>query len=569
MILYVGASLYHILCFSIHKIRNHPTEDALLVIGDNIFSKSGMNELKKDLEQTQVFKRVEILKFIEGAYSNPYKITRNSDEERIDQYIRYNEKWIEDWLSKKNIRLSDYTEFNSAIDHRHLGLYLLSKRISYQYFEDGNGLLSRRWAQLEFHKKSQYASYAVCERLHALGENDIVTKKYANQSAQEEDFRDDKMEDFEVTKLFKTLDEKDQKKILRMFHAKKLELPKGKDPVLYLTRYVRYLQKPTIENHEFISTMIVDLFAKDYPLIVKPHPRDFTGRYQDIFRDAVVLPKQFPSELLPFVYDGKYEKIISTGSTAIDALKNYGKEVIKLDIEFENKVHAIYQYTASVLFVREMFSNLKKEEMALVGCSRELMNPLCREFLGFEADAQIDKNKNYKVILCDEVSKEISNKDLKADCICYLNSDHDYRFADDIKQGFENIHYLNVLVRQTKENPIGKDQEHAIFVNTKDQKIVDKLERFFIRHEFFYTGVEMFVGNASAAQKQYMQIVSEILWTKSMQERNTNQTIFLNLPKMKKHISPNDIKMMKQLLKKVKEERNLNESNSLCTNEIK
>ena len=79
----------------------------------------------------------------------------------------------------------------------------------------------------------------------------------------------------------------------------------------------------------------------------------------------------------------------------------------------------------------------------------------------------------------------------------------------------------------------------------------------------------MFVGDASMAQKQYMQIVSEILWTKSMQERNTNQTIFLNLPKMKKHISPNDIKMMKQLLKKVKEERNFNESNSLCTNEVK
>ena len=201
VILYVGASLYHILCFSIHKIMNHPKEKALLVIGDNIFSKSGMKELKKDLEEAQIFDQIEILKFIEGAYSNPYKITKNSDEERIDQYIRYNEEWVENWLSKKNIRLSDYTEFNSAIDHRHLGLYLLSKRISYQYFEDGNGLLSRRWVQLEFHKKAQYASYAVCERLHALGENEIVTKKYAKQSAQEEGLYDEKMVDFEVTKL--------------------------------------------------------------------------------------------------------------------------------------------------------------------------------------------------------------------------------------------------------------------------------------------------------------------------------------------------------------------------------
>lgn len=125
-----------------------------------------------------------------------------------------------------------------------------------------------------------------------------------------------------------------------------------------------------------------------------------------------------------------------------------------------------------------MFPNLTKDEIAIAGCSMELMNPLCREFLGFEASAQIDKNKKYKVILCDEVGEEVSSKDLKADCICYLNTNHDYRFADDIKQGFENIHYLNVLVRQTKENAIGKDQEHAIFVNTKDQEIVDKLERF-------------------------------------------------------------------------------------------
>ncbi len=565
MILYVGASLYHILCFSIHKRINHPKESALLVIGDNIFSKSGMKELKKDLEKAQIFDRIEILKFIEGAYTNPYKITEDSTEEVVDQYIRYNEEWIEGWLSKKNIQLSDYTEFNSAIDHRHLGLYLLSKRIAYQYFEDGNGLLSRRWVQLEFHKKAQYASYAVCKRLHALGENEIVTKKYANQRAQEEGFYDEKMEDFEVTKLFKTLDQQDQKKILEMFHARKLRLPKDKNPVLYLTRYVRYLQEPTIENHEFISTMIIDLFAKDHPLIIKPHPRDFTGRYQDMFQSAVVLPKQFPSELLPFLYDGKYEKIITTGSTAIDALKDYGKEVIKLDIEFEHKVYAIYQYTAAVLFARELFPNLKKEEIGIVGCSMELMNPLCNEFLGFEGTEKIDPNKKYKVILCDEVNEN----NLKADCICYLNSDHDYRFADGIKQGFENIHYLNVLVKQTKENAAGKNEEHAIFVKTQDEEIIEKLERFFLRHEFFYTGVEMFVGNASMAQKQYMQIVSEILWTKSMQERNTNQTIFLNLPKMKKHISPNDIKMMKQLLKKVKEERNINESNSLCTNEVK
>ena len=41
----------------------------------------------------------------------------------------------------------------------------------------------------------------------------------------------------------------------------------------------------------------------------------------------------------------------------------------KLDIEFENKVYAIYQYTAAVLFVREMFPNLKKDEIGVVAVS--------------------------------------------------------------------------------------------------------------------------------------------------------------------------------------------------------
>ena len=565
MVLYIGASLYHILCFSIHKMIYHKEDQAVLVVGDNIFSKSGMEELKTDLMKAGIFQCVEILKFIEGAYTNPYRITRKSSIERVDQYIRYNEEWIDRWLEKKKIDLKKFDEFNSAIDHRHLGLYLLSKKIPYQYFEDGNGLLSRRWVQLEFHKKAQYASYAICERLQALGENDIVTKKYANASAQLEDFHDKKMEDFNVTKLFPTLKEEDQNRILQMFHATKIEKKDGKDPVLYLTRYVRYLQDPTISNHEFISTMISDLFAKNHPLIVKPHPRDFTGRYQDLFPESRTLSKQFPSELLPFLYDGKYEKIITIGSTAIDALKGYGKEVIKLDIEFEHKIHAIYQYIAAVLFVREVFEDIEEEEILMEGCSQELMVPICLEYLGFKVSSEKKEGKHYKVIFSDETN----DKNLDADCICYLNTKNDFKFVDDIENGFENLNYLSVKVRQTRENAVGNKEEKSIFIRTKDQQIIDKLESFFIRQEFHYTGVEMFVGNATKAQKQYMELISEILWIQCKKEREKEQVVFLELPKSKKHISPNDIRMMKQLLQKVKEEREIDESNSVCTNEIK
>lgn len=497
---------------------NHKNEDAVLVIGDNIFSKSGMKELKKDLEISGIFQRIEILKFIEGAYTNPYKITKEADIEKLDQYILYNEQWVEQWMEKKKIVLSDFTEFNLAIDHRHLGLYLLSKKIPYQYFEDGNGLLSRKEEQLQFHKKSQYVSYVICKQLHALGANDAVTKKYANESAQIEGFFDSKMEDFNVLELFQRLEKQDKEKIFQMFHAQKITIKNEKMPVLYLTRYVRYLQDPTMQNHHFLSSMIADLFAKDHPLIIKPHPRDFTGRYHEIFKNALVLPKQFPSELLPFLYDGVYEKIITTGSTAIDALREYGKEVIKLDIQFENKIYAIYRYIAAVLFIREVFPDIKQDEIGVTGCSMETMGPLCKEFLGIRGNSITDWKKKYRVVIMDETD----GKKIDAECICYLNSKNNYQFADSIATGFKNIHYLSVMVRQTKDNAIGKNEEHAIFINTKNEEIIQKTEK-----------------------------------------------IVLNLPRMKKHISPNDIRMMKELLQRVKKEGNFNESNSICANETK
>lgn len=55
MILYIGASIYHILCFSLHKLKYHPQEKAVLVIVDNIFSKSGMKELKADIDAAKIF----------------------------------------------------------------------------------------------------------------------------------------------------------------------------------------------------------------------------------------------------------------------------------------------------------------------------------------------------------------------------------------------------------------------------------------------------------------------------------------------------------------------------------
>lgn len=460
------------------------------------------------------------------------------------------------------------TEFNSAIDHRHLGLYLLSKKIPYQYFEDGNGLLSREEVQVEFHKKAQYASYAVAQHLHALGRSDVVTKKYANQSAQVKGFHDDKMEDFHVVHLFRSLPKQDQEILLGMFHAEKLSIPEGKSPVLYLTRYVKYLQKPTMRNHEFLSSMILDLFAQDAPIVIKPHPRDFSGRYSQMFPDAFVLPKQFPSELLPFLYEGRYAKIITTGSTAIDALSEYSDELIKLDVDFEHKFYAIYSYVAAVQLVKQLFPGIRPDEIGTYGCSKALLHPLCRQFLGFELSKSEKSQKSYRVVLADEIYKG-EGEIPKADCVLYLNTCQDYGFADHCPEIFENLHYINISVRKRNRDSVGEEKEIGLFVQTDSKTITKQLEYLYFKYTFLRTGIVMFLGNDTKERQQYMKILAEILWWKCRGEQEKEVIGFPEIPRLRRRVSKKDVEAMSQLLVAVKKRREKSESHSICTYEIK
>lgn len=561
MILYIGASIYHILCFSLHKLIFHPEEKAVLVICDNIFSKSGMEELKADIDEADIFSRTIILHYIEGAYNNPYVLTETSDAEQIDKYIAWNEQWIEQWMAKNKLDLSQMTECNTAIDHRHFGLYLLSKKIPYQYFEDGNGLLSREQVQMEFHKKSQYASYAVTKRLHALGNSSYVTKRYANASAQVPGFYDEKMEDFNVISLFAGLKSKDKDRLLKMFHAEKITLPDAKGaPVLYLTRYVRYLQKPTIQNHHYLSAMILDLFAGDHLVVIKPHPRDFSGRYRDLFPDAVVLDKHFPSELLPFLYDGRFHKIITIGSTAIDALEEDTREIIKLEEGFEHKIDSVFEYAAAVQAVKELYPELKEEEIAAAGCLGELLDPLCRDVLGF-AIPQSEEGRHYKVVLADEITGPVP----EADVVLYLNTAQDFRFADRKPDIFKKMALIGVSVRSISGDSLEKAKDTAVLADAVKEEDREALERFRFQKEFSRAGLVMDVGYETREEKEYGKIMAEILWISRKKE--TEQNGRLCLPPRRRNVSREDVEALRQLCSVIKKEEETDENHRIRTNE--
>lgn len=549
MILYVGASLYHILCFCIHRLMYHPDEKALLVIGNNIFSKSGMKELKQDIIKSGIFSQIEILEFIEGAYHNPYHLKESSSEETVRQHIDYSVQWTEDWLRRKKIDLNDYTEFNSAIDHRHLGMYLLAKNIPYQYFEDGNGLLSREQVQRRFHKKAQYASYAITEQLHALGRNPCVTKKYANFSAQLPGFYDEKAEDFSVKELFPKLGQEEQQKIFTLFHSPKIEIDSSIKTTLFLTRYVRYMQESTIENHHYMTAWLLDIFARDSQVVIKTHPRDFSGRYKELFPDAFVLDKQFPSELLPFVFPEKFDRIITIGSTAIDALQEETREMIKMDIDFESQVPYLDQYAAAVFCVRELFQEIGSVSIAQYGCCMELLEPLCRNYLHTDISEHVTEKK--QVLIVDDTRQDIRDK---ADCIIFLNTEQQYRFADPCSGIFQDMEYISVLSEPINSSVRHEKKSSGIFIYTKDPII--KKHVSLLNIEFFMRRTKMLlrVGRMTRLQREYAKLMCEMDHILCMRARKENKDVIGSKPWMPETVTSEDVSGLRSLLEFIKKE---------------
>jgi hypothetical protein len=563
MILYVGASLYHILCFAVHKRTYRPEEEAILVIGDNIFSKSGMKELKADIVEAEIFDRVEILHFIEGAYKNPYHLKPESPTSKVDQFIAHNEVWVEQWMEQKKIKPDKIREFYSAIDHRHLGLYLLSKGFPYYYFEDGNGLLSRKQVQLEFHKNAQYASYAVTTRLGALGENSHVIKKYANMQAQEPEFYDEKAEDFSVISLIGQMDPFWRSRIIAMFHGK--ILPKEtRRPVLYLTRYVRYLKNPDIRSHHLLSALLLDLFAKDSPVIIKPHPRDFSGRYKDLFPEALVLEKHFPSELLPFLYEGTYKKIITTGSTAADGLAEYTDEIINIDLDLKHQQSRFYGYIAALQLTADLLDGLS-DGFAVTGCAMELMDPLSRLIVKQEPKLLEEHKKHWNVVIVDQMPEFF----VEADVVIYINGENDYKMARD-----PDIQYMDVHVLPEGEAALGKPVHTAIYAKTENEFQRIFMEKYRWQQRFQRCHMEFFVGNCSRMQRSYGSLMAQMIYKKYHGE------VKIDAFQVPEHVEQMDLETMKDVLNSypgiaagIKREntigRNEYESYSICANEIK
>lgn len=87
---------------------------------------------------------------------------------------------------------------------------------------------------------------------------------------------------------------------------------------------------PSEENQvHFYKDLIAKHFSAEYPMLIKPHPRD-TLNYRKYFSSAQVVSPEIASEILRFSSRLKIEKVLTLYSTSAESFRQEAKEIVCL-----------------------------------------------------------------------------------------------------------------------------------------------------------------------------------------------------------------------------------------------
>ena len=342
---YYAMTNYHVLCCLLHKMY-YNTNSARLYISS--FLRFNQPKLVENIKKSGIFE--EVFFYEELEYTKTKTIMKNSEIEReIDRLCKTVDKAV-----GKTIKES--SDIYICSDFYSIGLYLITNEIKYNYFEDSCGILSKPYIPLKIIEKENANRAIIVKKTRALGENKYVIRRYANLECQESGYSNSKDEDFSVQKLLKGLSKKDINKLLIIFDTSRIDIKKEK-AILLLT--LHYNELKSIEEQKKIYTNLVDYFADENKIIIKPHPADTITDYGKIFKDSKTINRYMPSELFPYCINGKFEKGITCWSTSIYSLGDILKKIVNFDIRIDQTYKDFDKYYAIVEFLKVLKSDKK------------------------------------------------------------------------------------------------------------------------------------------------------------------------------------------------------------------
>ena len=342
MIFYYAITNYHILNCILHKLKYHANEKAILYISkwhpeyENLILK--INDL-------HFFENVLVFEEVVFPSGNQH-INKKQIESDIDFVVHH----------IPPIDFTKYDEINICGDHYGLGVFLVYHHINYNYFEDGCGILSNEELLMNNIKKIEYSRYQILKFLKIPGKAKCVLKRFGNLNKQLPNYFHKKDVHFSVIDELKKVSSKDFKKIFSIF-CDDYKIQTFEDATLILTFHYVNLGILTLDEQRKFYGYLIDYFSCGKQVVIKPHPSDSQSLYHDWFPDAYVLPREMPSEFLPFFVKKKFSAAVTGWSTSIYNLADILKEVVVFNQVIDKTYWQMHQYYLVSYIIYMFFKN--------------------------------------------------------------------------------------------------------------------------------------------------------------------------------------------------------------------
>lgn len=400
MILYHVVTIHQLLHCIIYKELLHKEQVCYILLSDSI------------KEKFPQIKEMEGLFFDKIFFLNTHELDTEKNNYAIEKYLMENK-----------INPYEFTEIIVESPDSILGIYLIEKEINFTSLEDG-----RRYDR----------------------KNQLITKKIGNFNKRAIGFDEPNLEHFDLIESMGRMGRSFLDKVLVFFGInQKIQI--NKDSTILLTELLSNFM--TFEEQKNIYQLMVDYFVPEpeIRLVIHPHPDDLMF-YNGLFQQATVIKKEFPTELIPFIFNEKPKTVMTITSPRINNIMGHFKNCINFSIDFERYFNITHRYYCVVKLINELAADYEIYEMNsdklllenLLNCSG---NQLCRSVISINNSSQIPHKS---IVIIDDFnrdtfqeSRDLSNFIKSIECesiIIFINSNKEYLFYDfPDKEVFESI----------------------------------------------------------------------------------------------------------------------------------
>ncbi len=446
MVIYYAMTKFHLIFSITHKILKHANEAAVLFLYQDL---QGVETNIARLEELGMFHKIYVVPEIDFR-KTWNSLSDESTEAEIDENIRKMVLAVEDWLPMK---ISSKDTLYIANDHWAIGTYCIYKRIRYNYYEDGVGMLSKPDYSYELVRNLNVTHAIMARHMGAFGQNPCVITKLADLENQSEGFYDEKAIHFSLKEELKCLSKNDMKKLLYVFDAP--NCGNVADATILLTEHFVNMKRLSIEGQRELYAMLVDLFTSGEKLFVKPHPNDFHISYPDIFEDVNMISRLFPSELLPYCFEEKFSLVLAACSTSVFGLQDKTDRILRFNIDIENYYQSLLKYYA----VNSLMKLFKNVTVVAVNAHTDILDAY-----GITWQNEPGDGKNIFVVGYMDGELPAHAED---DIIVYLNEDGKYSvFAADID--YKDFTVIQIRKNCRRKNFVINSSDEYIYVISND-----------------------------------------------------------------------------------------------------